>query len=131
MEREKALYAAEVMKAYAEGKEIESRDRDGDSFYSIDPDPIFDWDGEDYRIKSESKPKYRAFKDNAECITEMQKHKPFGWVRYKKNNKELYNIVSLTICDVNLLGNCPFLQSYGDMLNSCEFLDGTPFGIKE
>lgn len=34
-----------------------------------------------YRIKPE--PKFRPFKDAEECWQEMQKHQPFGWVKFK------------------------------------------------
>lgn len=40
---------------------------------------------QDYRIK----PEYRPFKDAKECFEEMQKHKPYGWV---KDASQMYNI---------------------------------------
>ena len=34
-----------------------------------------------FRIKPE--PKYRPFENAEECLAEMQKHQPFGWVKDK------------------------------------------------
>ena len=71
----------------------------------------------EYRIKPNSK--YRPFKDAEECWQEMQKHQPFGWVKYKKENKyTVYCIID---------GNCDFQADFEDF----NFADGTPFGIKE
>ena len=36
-----------------------------------------DWNKFDYRIK----PEYRPFANAEECIEEMKKHVPFGWVK--------------------------------------------------
>lgn len=82
MTEEKARKAAEVMIAYAEGKEIEFKPLDYNTWCNVIGDPLFDWSHNDYRIKS--KPKYRPFKDKEECWTEMQKHQPFGWVKEHK-----------------------------------------------
>lgn len=69
-----------------------------------------------YRIKPE--PKYRPFKNAEECWTEMQKHQPFGWVKYqyKKSYTLFYNVND----------NCDFEADFLDVT----FVDGTPFGIK-
>lgn len=132
MEREKALYAAEVMKAYAEGKEIESKLRDcDDSFFNITVCPDFLWDVHDYRIKPE--PKCRAFKDGEECATEMLKHNPFGWVRHKADNLPIYNIaVIYTYREVQLASDdYKKPLTYEELFECFEFLDGSPFGIPE
>ena len=54
-----------------------------------------------------------------ECWQEMLKHKPFGWVKYKEENKYT------TYCNID--GNCNFELDFEDYT----FADGTPFGIKE
>ncbi len=130
MTREEARKAAEVMKAYAEGKTVESNYKYGSTrdYYCPAINPDFNWESYDYRIKPE--PKYRAFNDGEECTTEMLKHNAFGWVRYKKDKEVLYNIRALTSRYIVLRDNLLELD-YPTMFNMYEFLDGTPFGIKE
>lgn len=73
-------------------------------------------------IKTEFK--YRPFKTDEECWEEMLKHKPFGWVKYKKD-KYLINEVS-EICVK--IGKNYYFQQAKEVFT---FADGTPFGIKE
>ena len=68
-----------------------------------------------YHIKPE--PKYRPFKNAEECWQEMQKHQPFGWVKYE--NK----YISISAIDSN--------NNYEIDFDDYTFADGTPFGIKE
>ena len=122
MTREEARKAAEVMMAYADGKEIESKRRifSNDSWYEIkNGEPVFNWQNCDYRIKKEPKLKsiYRPFKDKEECWNEMQKHRPFGWV---KNT-------GLLTCLTSIGDTTDFNYAYEVLC----FADGTPFGIKE
>ena len=111
--RENAKELLPIIKAYGEGKKIEYfngikwEDREELRFSS---DPSY------YRIKIE--PKYRPFKNAQECWEEMQKHQPFGYIKYKDRNSY-------------------FPISFGDnsdfdyLLENRIFADGTPFGIKE
>ena len=79
----------------------------------------------DYRIKPE--PKYRPFKNAEECWQEMQKHQPFGWVKW---NDVRYNIYVVSLTSASLInGNCKnmdFAYAYQKLI----FDDGAPFGIK-
>lgn len=83
----------------------------------------FSYESSRYRVKPE--PTYRPFKSVEECWQEMQRHKPFGWV---KMNEEC--------CHINRV--CPDCVSVSDIddYEFCEiyeyvtFADGTPFGIK-
>ena len=78
------------------------------------------------RIKQE--PKYRPFKDAEECFEEMQKHKPYGWV---KDASKMYNIT--IIRDDGIIVNTSIdggLYSFKSAF-SLKFIDSTPFGIKE
>lgn len=75
MTREEARKAAEVMLAYANGEEIECHD--GTSISN--ENPTFNWFVAEYRVKP--KPTFRPFKDKDECMAEMLKHQPFGWVK--------------------------------------------------
>ena len=78
-----------------------------------------------YRIKPE--PKYRPFKNAEECWQEMQKHKPFGWVK-STLFKDLALVKRVTTLYVEINRN---IIDYKDALEKFTFADGTPFGIKE
>lgn len=123
MTREEARKAAEVMMAYADGKEIEIFNSIKE--WKISQCPAFNWGECHYRIKKE--PTYRPFKDKEECWAEMQKHQPFGWVK-DKESMVYHNINSLNDIGIYLSS-----ENYGfsKMLELVTFADGTPFGIKE
>lgn len=53
MTRDEARHAAEVMIAFAEGKEIESKDRNSKGWNCYLENPTFDWRHWDYRVKPE------------------------------------------------------------------------------
>ena len=124
MNQAKALLP--IIKAYAEGKAIESRCIKGDkSLWYDDEDPSFDNDLE-YRIKPE--PKYRPFANAEECWQEMQKHKPFGWVKWNDVRYNIYVVSSTSVCLIN--GNCENMD-FAYAYQKLTFSDGTPFGVKE
>lgn len=131
MTREEARKAAEVMMAYAEGKEIEFKNGKGmeDEWYNYNShfQPLFNWGETDYRIKKE--PTYRPFKNKEECWNEMQKHQPFGWVVY---NKQFTNIAYIDKIGV-IFRNDGKLDNmeYETSVTRLVFADGVPFGIKE
>ena len=87
MTREEARQAAEVMMAYAEGKEIELNGRSscGCQMWEETSDPTFNW--YDFMYRTKTKPKYRPFKTQEECWDEMLKHQPFWMVEIKKGWK--------------------------------------------
>ena len=121
MTREEARKAAEVMLAYAGGKQIEYKVRGADEWRPINEldTPLFDWNSTEYRIKPEST--YRPFKNKEECWAEMQKHQPWGVI--KDGNRY---VLTIEISD-----NTANFMTYKDMFENCTFADGTPFGIKE
>ena len=127
MTREEARKAAEVMMAYADGKDIEYRFgnvpwstlRGDDNERQL----CFDFNISEYRIKQETK--YRPFKDKEECWNEMQKHQPFGWVMARETFRQVLIIGNYYIC----LEGITF--DYNEAFEEVKFLDGTPFGIKE
>lgn len=90
-----------------------------------------------YRIKPE--PKYRPFKTVQECLSEMQKHQPFGWLKDKNKDSELRNIQALTdemltIADGVYFHGIRLIDEYHifeDAIKEYTFADGTPFGILE
>ena len=117
MTREQVREALPILQAYADGKAIQYR---CDGKYSDIKTILLgelEINSARYRIKPE--PKYRPFANADECWNEMQKHQPFGWVKYKDENKYT------TYCNID--GNCDFEADFDDFT----FVDGTPFGIKE
>ncbi len=124
MNRKEAVELLPIIRAYAEGKEIEIFDKTT-KMWETAMLPHFDCDPNIYRIKPE--PEYRPFKDTEECWLEMQKHQPFGWVKW---NDVRYNIYVVSLTSVSLInGNCKnmdFAYAYQKLI----FDDGAPFGIK-
>ena len=126
MTREEAKELLPVIKAFAEGKEIQYRNsfnewidikkNEGLSFIKT---PL------DYRIKPESK--YRPFKTQEECWQEMLKHQPFGWVK-EISCEMLYLINGISNISIVIMED---INSFKEAMNIYEFKDGTPFGIKE
>ena len=122
MTREEAKDLLPIIQAWAEGKNIQ--------FLSVGEwhdinQADFTCYPDKYRIKPE--PNYRPFKTQEECWNEMLKHQPLGWIR-ESNTKTLYNISMIDDCYLSTQDQSKHLV---DTLNIYEFLDGTPFGVKE
>ena len=77
-----------------------------------------------YRIKPE--PKYRPFKNAEECWQEMQKHKPFGWVK-STLFKDLALVKRVTTLYVEINRD---IIDYKDALEKFTFADDNNFGVK-
>lgn len=132
MTREEARRAAEIMMAYADGKEIEFNNSsvENNHHWEESIDPVFDWCHSKYRVKSE--PKYRPFKTDVECWREMRKHPSFGWLKNKKNG----DVAPIgNVCqdkEVLIIWALNHKTNYAsDLFNDWVFADGTLFGIKE
>ena len=123
MTREEAKELLPIIQAFAEGKAIQQTD--GYDWYDLD-DPDFMASGSSYRIKPETK--YRPFKNADECWQEMQKYKPFGWLK-DKNNGHLILITVVGNDTMMALNGRVGLDLLG-MMNNYVFADGTPFGVK-
>ena len=124
MNRKEAKELMPIIQAFAEGKAIESRCIKGDkSLWYDDEDPSFDDDLE-YRIKPE--PTYRPFKNAEECLQEMLKHKPFGWVK-STLFKDFSLVKRVTTLYVEINRD---IIDYKDALDKFTFADGTNFGVK-
>ena len=124
MTKEKAKQMAEVLNAYAEGKPIEVL-LDGE-WGEVDLNEYSFDESESYRIKKE--PKYRPFKNAKECLDEMQKHQPAGWLHLDKIFVQITKIKPKPLrleCD-GAVYFCEELHRMG-----ITFADGQPFGIKE
>lgn len=90
-----------------------------------------------YRIKPE--PKYRPFRTVQECLPEMQKHQPFGWLKDKNKDSELRNIQALTE-EMSAMTDRVYLRGirlidgwhvFKEAIEEYTFADGAPFGILE
>lgn len=117
MNQEEAKQAIEIMKAFADGKEVEYRPRYNWSQWCKSTSPDFNWQLNKYRIKP--KQTYRPFKDMKECWNEMLKHQPFGWLKSKDKGEYKFRD------RVNKHTNFDYYYT------NYTFVDGSPFGIKE
>ena len=123
MTREEAKKAAEVMLAYANGKDLQIGEQGGNEWVDVTI-PVFNWELNSYRIKSE--PKYRPFKTGGECWEEMKKHELFGWLKSKSGDYKVINSVNFASINSN-----DYYYTYKQAFDDFTFIDGTPFGIKE
>lgn len=90
--------------------------------------PNLSFDSYEYRFKPE--PHIRPFKDMNECVEEMKKHQPFGWVKRDDNGSYIYdsvNHIETECITFNWEGDL----SYKETSELYHFMDGSPFGIIE
>lgn len=122
MNRKQAKEFFPIIKAFAEGKEIECRVED--KWYKL-LEICNETNPQDYRIK----PKYRPFKDAEECFEEMKKHQPFGWIKDKLH--QYFNMISICINAATAFQYDEVeYYDYQKLINEYTFADGTPFGVK-
>ena len=114
-----------VMQAYVEGKQIQYKD--DEVWIDID-DPDWDWHNWEYRIKPE--PNYRPFRDSEECWQEMQKHRPFCWIKNKNNGH--YSMITKVNADFDkkhIAISGINIWTLSETMCDYTFADGEPFGI--
>ena len=125
-DKEEVKSVMNIIQAFADGKTIQAIDPYEDEWVDqvgLNFESLFEGQ---YRIKPE--PKYRPFANAEECLAEMQKHQPFGWVKIE----DLYrNIANVTICSITFADNETRDVEYEQAFKNYTFADGTPFGIKE
>ena len=129
MTREEANKALPTLQAFAEGKVIQMLDdrsiwtdlteREGLPIGTLGESPNI------FRIKPE--PNYRPFSSAEECWQEIQKHQPFGWVKWNDVRYNIYTVSSTSVCLIN--GNCENMD-FAYAYQKLTFADGTPFGMK-
>lgn len=135
MNREQAKELLPIIQAFAEGKRVQTIDKNGEWINCSCINFEFNSSPNSFRIKPESM--YRPFKDAEECWQEMQKHQPFGWVKKIRGNCNFLHIIKLypagiVINDVDGFGGFKnLLKTYNFAFVETTFADGTPFGIKE
>lgn len=113
-----------ILQAFADGKEIESREED--KWYRV-LEICNEMNPQDYRIKPE--PKYRPFANAEECWKEMKKHQPFGWMKYRCS---FFYIIYIEDKMIGFGSACGTIQhdNFNDALKDFTFVDGTPFGMR-
>ena len=124
MNRNQAKDMLPIIQALAEGKHIQLKDKTG-NWMDIDFINVELCNPNVYRIKSE--PVYRPFNNTKECWQEMQKHQPFGWVKWNDVRYNIYVVSSTSVCLIN--GNCANMD-FAYAYQKLTFADGTPFGVK-
>lgn len=113
----------EIVNAYNEDKQIQYNDphlKKWIDLKAINLD-LLDNNPNAYRIKSV--PEYRPFKNKKECIEEMKKHSPFGWV----TDNDFCGLI------INLYEDRLYTilerYDYKRALDCLVFLDGSKFGV--
>ena len=134
MTREETKKMLPIWIAFAEGKTIECRTKPSAIKGTVPNDwtemnEIWCVNSLEYRIKPESEPKYRPFKDAEECWNEMLKHQPLGWVKDKKDGHHTFITTVDNNDEMSLSGNSGW--SFIGIMKYYTFADGTPFGMKE
>ena len=125
MTREEAKEWLPIIQAWAEGKPIQYQINPGSWVIDINKDLYTSNPPSNYRVKPE--PNYRPFKSQEECWNEMLKHQPFGWIRNKVNRAMIH--ISFALGGYVMLATEN--RGFSDVFDKFEFVDGTPFGIKE
>ena len=115
-----------LMQAYVDGKQIQYFNRlEGKWEDTTDPR----WSqGSSYRIKPE--PNYRPFKNAEECWQEMQKHRPFGWIKNKNDGH--YSMITKVNADFDkkhIAISGINIWTLSETMCDYTFADGEPFGI--
>lgn len=127
MNRKEAAELLPIIKAFAEGKDIEYRTKGfNEDWKKVTQIPELSFKSFEYRIKPESK--YRPFANAEECLKEMSKHTPFGLIK-KNVSGAFYCIGSFDIKNI-YIGTTQGMHSYADSLENFKFADGLPFGVK-
>lgn len=126
MDRQQAKELLPIIQAFAEGKTIQLKSSDG-LWYNREGECEINFNGDPQKYRIKQEPKYRPFKDNKECMEEMQKHQPFGWIKASHGQ---FSINGTREGEINFGTSTNWLR-YNYIFKEYTFADGTPFGIKE
>lgn len=128
MNRKEAAELLPIIQAFAKGKDIEYRTKgSNENWKKVTQIPELSFKSFEYRIKPE--PKYRPFKDAEECMAEMLKHQPFGWIT---SQGAFFYIIYIEDKLFGYGSACGTIlhSEFNDVLKCFTFADGTPFGVK-
>ena len=123
MTHEEASQIWPIIKSYSEGKQIEFYNPYKGGWVLIE-DPDFSYSANSYRVKKE--PVYRPFENANECLEEMAKHQPIGWI--KSPIGTLYNILEIGKSGIVTKNS---ISGFSTAINDFVFADGEPFGVKK
>ena len=128
MTREKAKVLLPIIQAIIDGREIQVN-LNGE-WVDVDEKHNCAFLPESYEYRVKPEPKYRPFKDAKECMAEMLKHQPFGWIT---SQGAFFYIIYIEDKLFGYGSACGTIlhSEFNDVLKSFTFADGTPFGIKE
>ena len=128
MTREKAKVLLPIIQAIIDGREIQVN-LNGE-WIDVDEKHNCAFLPESYEYRVKPEPKYRPFKDAKECMAEMLKHQPFGWIT---SQGAFFYIIYIEDKLFGYGSACGTIlhSEFNDVLKSFTFADGTPFGIKE
>ena len=126
----------EVMKAYEDGKKIQTRDPGSYTWvdWTAEFEPRWNWENIDYRIKPE--PTYRPYKDTEEMIADFKKRfkvevppyaMPMIWVR----NKTFKDCRLITVFRDKVVMIIVSGEDMKELFKDYTYLDGSPCGMKE
>ena len=128
MNRKEAAELLPIIQAFAKGKDIEYRTKGfNENWKKVTQIPELSFKSFEYRIKPE--PRYRPFKDAKECMAEMLKHQPFGWIT---SQGAFFYIIYIEDKLFGYGSACGTIlhSEFNDVLKSFTFADGVPFGVK-
>jgi hypothetical protein len=106
------------MQAYVNGKTIQYRPRTANSEWTdvVDNEPSWCWDKCNYRVKPTVN--YRPYSSEVECMHDILTNHFNSWMKVKGENKYF------------LLNDIGPETNFDLMFRNCEYIDGSPFGIK-
>ena len=134
MNRKEAAELIPVIQAFLEGKTIERKTRSWefnkgwrDETQWEETEELKLRDTFVYRIKPEPKPSYRPVAHAEECWQEMQRHRPFGWVKSKEDESRA--LITLMISERDIFINSIGGSTMYELMEKYTFDDGAVFGI--
>ena len=133
MDRNQAKEFFPIMQAFAEGRVIECRTKPSAvkgtyiPNYWTEMKEIEFWNNTEHRVKPEQK--CRPFKDAKECMAEMLKHHPFGFIT---SQCAFFHVIYIEDKLIGYGSACGAIlhTKFNDALESFTFVDGVPFGVK-
>ena len=135
MTREEAKELLPIIQAFVAGKQIQDAIEGLTDW--VDTDEInLEYEGQKIKHRIKPEPKYRPFKSQEECLQEMLKHHPFGWLKSKMNGRfscigEVYGSDEFETVYIALSTSESLSRSSDSMFEQYTFADGTTFGINE
>ena len=135
MTREQSKELLPIIQAFVAGKQIQYAIEGLTDW--VDTDEInLEYEGQKIKHRIKPEPKYRPFKSQEECLQEMLKHHPFGWLKSKMNGRfscigEVYGSDEFETVYIALSTSESLSRSSDSMFEQSTFADGAPFGVMD